>query len=50
VTHALLALHVEVGVSVEPVQLAAMQVVPAPYLRQAPPPLQVPSVPQVEAP
>jgi hypothetical protein len=50
VTHALLELHVEVGVSVDPVQLAAMQVVPAAYFRHMPPPSQVPSVPQVEAP
>jgi hypothetical protein len=50
VTHALLELHVDVGVSVDPVQVAARHVVPAPYLRQAPPPLHVPSVPQVEAP
>ena len=49
VTQALLALHVEVGVSVDPVQLEARQVVPAAYLRQAPPPLHVPSLPQVAA-
>jgi len=49
VTQALLVLQVEAGVSVEPVQLAAMQVVPDAYLRQAPPPLHVPSVPHVAA-
>jgi hypothetical protein len=48
--HALLALQVEAGVSVEPVQLAAMQVVPAAYLRHAPLPLQEPSVPHIMAP
>jgi hypothetical protein len=37
------------GVSVEPVQLAGTHWVPAAYVRQAPDPLQVPSVPQVEA-
>ena len=45
----MLELQVAVGVSVIPVQVAAMQVVPAAYLRQAPPPLQVPSLPQVAA-
>ena len=45
-----LVLHVEAGVSVVPVQLAAMQVVPDAYLRQAPLPLQEPSVPQVAMP
>lgn len=43
-------LQVRVGVSVDPVQAAPAQVVPAPYRRQAPAPLQRPSVPQVEAP
>jgi hypothetical protein len=50
VTHALLVLQVAVGVSVDPVQVAIAQVVPAAYFRQAPLPLHVPSVPQVEAP
>jgi hypothetical protein len=43
-------LQVRDGVNVEPVQLAATQVVPVAYRRQAPAPLQNPSVPQVEAP
>jgi hypothetical protein len=43
-------LHVRAGVSVEPVQLAATQVVPEAYRRQAPLPLQNPSVPQAAAP
>jgi hypothetical protein len=43
-------LHVRAEVNVEPVQLAAAHCVPAPYIRQAPPPLHVPSVPHVEAP
>ena len=38
------------GVNVVPLQVEAVQVVPVAYLRQAPPPSQVPSVPQVEAP
>jgi hypothetical protein len=42
-------LQVRVDVSVEPVQLAATQLVPAAYRRQAPMPSQVPSVPQVAA-
>jgi hypothetical protein len=50
VTQVLLALHIAAGVSVEPVQLAATQVVPAAYLRQAPLPLHEPSVPQVAIP
>jgi hypothetical protein len=36
------------GVSVEPAQLPGTHWVPATYVRQAPAPLQVPSVPQVE--
>jgi len=43
-------LQVRAGVNVDPVQLAATQVVPLAYRRQPPPPSQVPSVPQVEAP
>jgi hypothetical protein len=43
-------LQVRAGVNVDPVQLAATQVVPLAYRRQAPPPSQAPSVPQVEAP
>jgi hypothetical protein len=43
-------LQARADVSVEPLQLAATQVVPAVYRRQAPVPLQVPSLPQVEAP
>jgi len=43
-------LQVRADVSVEPVQLAAAHWVPAAYSRQAPPPLQVPSWPQVPAP
>ncbi len=50
VTQALAALHVAAGVSVDPVQLAPTQVVPAAYLRQAPLPLQEPSVPHVAIP
>ena len=41
--------HVRGEVSVEPVQLAAPQTVPATCCRQAPAPLQVPSFPQVVA-
>jgi hypothetical protein len=43
-------LHVRAGVNVEPVHVAATQVVPAAYRRQPPLPLQVPSVPQLGAP
>jgi hypothetical protein len=43
-------LQVRGGVNVEPAQLAATQIVPLAYIRHAPPPSQVPSVPQVEAP
>ena len=43
-------LHVRGGVYVEPLQLSGTQIVPLAYCRQAPPPSQVPSVPQVEAP
>ena len=43
-------LQVRADVSVEPVQLAAAHWVPAPYRRQAPAPLQNPSVPQAAAP
>jgi hypothetical protein len=43
-------LQVRAGVNVEPAQLAATQIVPLAYMRHAPPPSQVPSVPQVEAP
>jgi hypothetical protein len=50
VTQALLVLHVAAGVSVVPVQTAATQVVPDAYFRQAPLPLQEPSVPQVAMP
>ena len=50
VTHALLELHVAFGVSVDPVQLAGTQVVPAAYLRQALLPSHEPSVPQVATP
>jgi hypothetical protein len=50
VTHALLALQVAAGVSVAVVQVAAVQTVPAAYLRHAPLPLQDPSVPHVDAP
>jgi hypothetical protein len=50
VVHTPLVLQVDAGVSVVPVQLAAMQVVPDAYLRQAPLPLQEPSVPQVAMP
>jgi hypothetical protein len=49
VTHALVVLHIAAGVSVEPVHVAAAQVVPDAYFRQAPLPLHVPSVPQVAA-
>ena len=43
-------LQVRAGVNVEPVQLAATQLVPLAYRRQPPPPSQNPSVPQVDAP
>ena len=43
-------LQVRAAVNVDPVQLAAAQVVPLAYRRHPPPPSQVPSVPQVEAP
>lgn len=43
-------LQVRAGVNVDPVQLAATQVVPLAYLRQLPPPSQVPSVPHEAAP
>jgi hypothetical protein len=43
-------LQVRAGVNVDPVQLAATQVVPLAYSRQVPPPSQVPSVPQLAAP
>ena len=43
-------LQVRVGENVDPVQLAATQVVPLAYRRQAPPPSQNPSVPQAAAP
>jgi len=42
-------LQVRPDVNVEPVQAAAAQLVPAAYRRQAPAPLQVPSLPQVDA-
>lgn len=42
-------LQVRAEVNVEPVQLAATHCVPAPYSLQPPPPLHVPSVPQVAA-
>jgi hypothetical protein len=40
-------LHMPPGVSVEPLQLSEEHEMPAAYLRQAPAPSQVPSVPQV---
>ena len=43
-------LHDRADVSVDPVQLADAQVVPAAYRRQPPVPSQVPSVPQLGAP
>ena len=43
-------LHVRAGVNVVPEQVAAMQVVPAAYRRQAPVPLHMPSLLQLEAP
>jgi len=43
-------LQVRTEVSVEPVHVATAQFVPAAYSRQPPPPLQVPSLPQVAAP
>jgi hypothetical protein len=43
-------LQVRAGVNVDPVQLPATQIVPLAYSRQAPPPSQAPSVPQVVAP
>jgi hypothetical protein len=43
-------LQVRAGVNVEPLQVAPAQDVPAAYTRQAPLPLQNPSVPQVAAP
>jgi hypothetical protein len=43
-------LQVRAGVNVAPVQLWGTQMVPLAYSRHAPPPSQVPSVPQVEAP
>jgi len=43
-------LQVRAGVNVAPVQLAATQVVPLAYRRQAPPPSQLPSVPHVDEP
>ena len=43
-------LQVRPGVNVDPVQLAPTQVVPVAYRRQAPAPLQNPSVPHDEAP
>ena len=43
-------LQVRAGVNVDPEQLCATQIVPLAYSRQAPPPSQAPSVPQVEAP
>jgi hypothetical protein len=43
-------LQVRAGVKVETEQVAPTQIVPWMYWRQAPPPLQVPSVPQVPAP
>jgi len=48
VTHVFVELQVAAGVSVEPVQVAAAHWVPAAYLRQAPLPLQEPSVPHVD--
>jgi hypothetical protein len=42
--------QVRAGVNVVPLQVDAAQVVPIAYWRQAPPPSQVPSVPQVPAP
>ena len=50
VWHVPVPLQLRAGVNVDPVQLAATQVVPVAYKRQAPAPLQNPSVPQVEAP
>jgi len=43
-------LHVRAGVTVEPVHVAATQVVPAAYRRQPPPPSQKPSAPHVATP
>jgi len=42
-------LHMPAGVSVEPVQLSEEQAVVGVYLRQAPAPSHIPSVPQVVA-
>ena len=49
-THVPVPLQARADVSVEPVQDAPAHCVPAAYTRQAPPPLQVPSLPQVAAP
>ena len=43
-------LHVRAGVNVVPLQLGATHTVPLAYSRQAPPPSQLPSAPQVAAP
>jgi hypothetical protein len=40
----------EAAVSVPPVQAGSLQITPAPYLRQAPAPSQVPSLPQLVMP
>jgi len=50
VTHMPLPLHVDAGVSVDPVHVEAAQIVPAAYRRQAPLPLQEPSVPHIATP
>jgi hypothetical protein len=47
--HVPVPLQVRADVSVDPVQVAAAQVVPAAYRRHAPLPLHIPSVPQVAA-
>ena len=50
VWHVPVPLHVRADDAVAPVQLAAAHWVPLAYRRQAPPPLQKPSVPQAAAP
>ena len=47
--HAPAPSHRRAGVNVEPLQVAAAHTVLLTYLRQAPAPLQVPSLPQVDA-
>jgi len=47
--HSPMPSHVRAGVSVEPVQVAAMHTVPAACWRQVPAPLHMPSLPQVIA-